>query len=488
MLERYDMLIDGQWVASSSGDVFESENPYSGQVWATIPRATQEDVEKAVEAADRAFNGPWSETTASERGHLLHKLGDLIKDNAARIAEIEVRDNGKLLAEMRHQLNYIPEYFYYYAGLADKIEGAVIPIDKKTVFNFTRREPLGVVLAILAWNSPLMFFAYKAAPALAAGNTLVVKPSEFTSASMLEVAKLATKAGFPDGVINVITGFGSEIGDALVGHPKIGKVAFTGSDSTGQRIAEKAAANIVPVTLELGGKSANIVFPDAEIDNAVNGAMAGIFGAGGQTCAAGSRLLVHKSIAESFVEKLVASSSKIRLGDPCAAETQMGPMANGPQFEKVRGFFGIAQAEGAEVALGGKPAGLGGYFVEPTIYTKVSNDMRIAREEVFGPLLGVIPFEDDDEAISLANDSAYGLAAGIWTQDYRRMLRVSKAIRAGTIWVNCFRAVSYTSPFGGYKRSGHGREMGIETINAYLQTKSVWIDTAESVANPFVIG
>ncbi|WP_457376051.1 aldehyde dehydrogenase [Pseudomonas tolaasii] len=487
MVKAYQMLIDGKWVDSVSGCVFESENPYTGKVWATLPRATPEDVDAAMEAADRAFNGVWAEYTATQRGQLLYKLGELISQNAERLAEIEVQDNGKLLSEMKAQLSYLPKYFYYYAGLADKIEGAVIPSDNKAHFNFTRREPLGVVLAITAWNSPLLFFALKAAPALAAGNTMVVKPSEFTSASMLELAALISQAGFPDGVVNVITGFGGEIGDSLVEHKKTVKIAFTGSDYTGARVSEKAAKNVVPVTMELGGKSANIVFADAEIDNALNGVMAGIFGAGGQTCVAGSRLLVHKSIAGEFIERLVERSSQIRLGDPRDPDTQMGPMSNKPHFEKVNRFFDIAVSDGAHVALGGRPAALGGYFVEPTIYTGVANSMRIAREEVFGPLLAVIEFEEDDEAISIANDCEYGLAAGVWTQDYRRMLRMSKSLRAGTVWANCYRTVSFTTPFGGCKRSGHGRESGMEAINAYLQTKSIWINTAEKVANPFVM-
>lgn len=487
-VKRYDMLIDGKWVQAEGGRTFLTEDPFLREEWGEIPRATPSDANDAVNAAHRALSGEWSGYTPTQRGHILRRFADLISKEAERIALLEVQDNGKLLAEMRHQLSYIPEWFHYYGGLADKIEGAVIPIDKPSVFNFTWREPLGVVLAILAWNSPLMFFAYKAAPALAAGNTVVVKPSEFTSVSMLEIARLAEKAGFPKGVINVVTGFGQDIGDSLVEHPLVRKVAFTGSDGTGQRIAQKAATNLIPVTLELGGKSANIVFEDAELDNAVNGAMAGIFGAGGQTCAAGSRLLIQKNLADEFTERLLTASREIRLGDPREEATQMGPMANRPQFEKVKSYYEIAAQDGAEPLLGGKASELGGYFVEPTIYGGVTNSMRIAREEVFGPLLSILTFDDEDEAIDIANDSPYGLAAGIWSTDYRRMLRVSKAIAAGTIWINTFRAVSVTSPFGGYKRSGYGREMGIETLEAYLQTKSVWMDTAEKVRNPFVIG
>lgn len=490
-VKTYRMYIGGEWVDAIAGGWFDSENPFTGRVWARVPRARSEDVDRVVAASRKAFRGPWSRMTASARGLVLHRFGDLIALHADRLARTEVRDNGKLFAEMKAQLDYIPNWFRYYGGLADKIEGAVIPTDKLDVFNYTRHEPLGVVVAITAWNSPLMLLAYKLAPALAAGNTVVVKPSEFTSCSALELMELVAEAGFPPGVINVVTGYGAEMGDALVGHPDVAKIAFTGSDRTGQRIYETAARSIKPVTLELGGKSPNIVFADARLDDAVNGIMGGIFAAAGQTCAAGSRLLVHRSIAGELVDRVVEGSRTIRMGDPMEATTQLGPISNRPQFERVMGLLDVARAEGAEVRLGGGRSTLAecgdGLFVEPTVLTGVSNDMRIAREEVFGPVLSVIPFDDDDEAVAIANDSMFGLAAGVWTQDYRRMLHMAERLQAGTVWINTYRAVSYLSPFGGYKRSGLGREMGPDAIRAYLQTKSVWISTAEQQPSPFVI-
>jgi aldehyde dehydrogenase (NAD+) len=493
-MRQYKMMIDGQWVDASNSERFKTINPFSGEAWATIPRGTRDDVDRAVAAAKTAFrSGPWRKTTASERGRLLRRLGDLIADNAERLAAIETTDNGKLINEMAFQLRYIPQWYYYFGGLADKIQGAVIPIDKPDTFNFTRQEPLGVCVGITAWNSPLLLLAYKLAPALAAGNTMVVKPSEYTSASTLEFARLIEQAGFPPGVFNVVTGYGCEIGDALVTHPDVAKIAFTGSETTGRRIGELAARSFKKVTLELGGKSPHIVFDDAEIDNAVKGVISGIFAATGQTCIAGSRLLVHRSIHDQFIERLIAFAKRARKGDPMLTTTQVGPITTPPQYDKILDYIGIAKKEGASCVLGGGPAigpdvGKGGYFIEPTIFTGVNNRMRIAREEVFGPVLACIPFDDDEEAIAVANDTTYGLAAGFWTQDMRRMLRLSAQLEAGTVWVNTYRVISYLSPLGGYKHSGIGRENGIESIQNYLQTKSVMIGTAKDVADPFVMG
>ncbi len=490
-LPRHRMLIGGRWVDPAGGRWLESENPFTGKAWAEIPRGAGADVEAAVHAAWQAFRGPWRSLTASARGAILRRFGDLVAENAERLAALEAQDNGKLISEMRGQLNYIPQWFHYFGGLADKIEGRVIPIDKPGVFNFTREEPLGVVAAITPWNSPLMLATWKLAPALAAGNTVVWKPSEFSSVSAFAFAELFEQAGFPPGVVNLITGLGSEIGEALITHPKVAKVAFTGGDATGQRVYELAARGIKPVTLELGGKSANIVFDDADLPNAVKGAVSGIFAATGQTCIAGSRLLVQKGVHDAFLAELLALAKTARMGDPLETTTQVGPITTRPQFNKVLEYIGIAKGEGATCVLGGGPASRPecgeGWFVEPTIFTGVKPTMRIAQEEVFGPVLSVIPFEDEDEAVAIANDTLYGLAAGVWTSSIKRALKMSERLEAGTIWVNTYRAVSYMSPFGGYKRSGLGRESGLTAIRQYLQEKSVWIDTNDEVPNPFVM-
>ena len=491
-LEKLQMYIGGEWCDPASGEWFESFNPFTGKAWALIPRGGAEDAGRAVAAARKAFtSGDWPAINATGRGHLLRRLGDLVAENAERLAKIEVRDNGKLMAEMGMQLKYVPEWYYYFGGLADKIEGAVLPIDKPDTFNYTRHEPLGVVVAIVPWNSPLLLTAWKLAPALAAGNTVIVKPSEFTSASTLEFVKLVEEAGFPPGVVNVVTGFGKEVGEPLVAHPDVAKVAFTGGEASGQRVYETAAKGLKKVSLELGGKSPNIVFDDAVMDNAVKGAISGIFAATGQTCIAGSRLLVQESIHDEFVDKLVAFAKTARMGDPMSLDTQVGPITTLPQYEKILGYLDVARDEGVQCVLGGskadRPECGDGWFVEPTVYTGVRNDMRIAQEEIFGPVLSVIPFGDEDEAVAIANDIVYGLAAGVWTTSMRRAIKVSEKLQAGTIWVNTYRAVSFMSPFGGYKRSGLGRESGQEAIKEYLQTKSVWISIATEMPNPFVM-
>jgi (Z)-2-((N-methylformamido)methylene)-5-hydroxybutyrolactone dehydrogenase len=488
-LTKYKMFIGGEWTDAAAGGYFETVNPYTGEPWALIPRGGREDVDRAVGAAHRAFTqGDWPRLTATQRGALLRKLGDLIGPKARHLAEVEVRDNGKLISEMAAQTAYMAQWYYYYGGLADKIEGAVLPTDKADVFNYTRHEPLGVVAAIVPWNSPLLLTAWKLAPALAAGNTVVIKPSEFTSASALEFMKLIEEAGFPKGVVNVVTGFGPDVGAPLVEHPLVAKIAFTGSDATGQKIYEAAARGLKRVSMELGGKSPNIVFDDADLDNAVKGAISGIFAASGQTCIAGSRLLVQRSIHDRFVEKLVAFARTAKMGDPMSTDTQVGPVTTPPQYRKVLDYLDIAKGEGANAALGGSSAPeFGGFFVQPTIFTGVKNSMRIAQEEVFGPVLSVIPFADEDEAVAIGNDIVFGLAAGVWTRDIKRALTMSNRLQAGTVWVNTYRAVSFMSPFGGYKRSGIGRESGQEMIREYLQTKSVWISTATEVPNPFVM-
>ncbi len=491
-MQKYQMYIDGKYVDSVSAKWFDSYNPYSGEPWAQIAQGNADDVDRAVRVAHRAYTeGPWSELTASQRGLLLHKLGDLVARDARKLAETEVRDNGKLIAEMQGQLNYIPQWYYYFGGLADKIQGTVPPIDKKGYFNFTRHEPLGVVAAITPWNSPLLLVAYKLAPALAAGNTVVIKPSEFTSASTLEFVKLFEEAGFPPGVVNVVTGFGKDVGSPLVEHPLVKKITFTGSDATGRAINELAAKTFKRVSLELGGKSPNIVFADANLEDAANGAVSGIFAATGQSCIAGSRLLLQESIHDAFVEKLLAIAKTARMGDPMSPDTQIGPVTTRPQYEKVLGYIDIARKEGAKLLLGGGPATRAecgkGWFVEPTVFADVNNRMRIAQEEVFGPVLSVIKFKDEAEALAIANDVRFGLGAGVWTSDIGRAFRMSERIQAGTVWVNTYRAVSFMAPFGGFKDSGLGRENGIDAIRDYLQVKSVWINTGAATGNPFVM-
>jgi acyl-CoA reductase-like NAD-dependent aldehyde dehydrogenase len=491
-MKRYPMYINGQVKDAASGQWFDSYNPFTGEVWGLIAQGGADDVDRAVTAAHKAFtSGPWPQLTASQRGALLRRLGDLITRDARKLAEFEVRDNGKLIAEMAAQLNYVPQWYYYFAGMADKVEGSVIPLDKKGYFNFTRHEPLGVVAAITPWNSPLLLTSWKIAPALAAGCTVVLKPSEFTSASTLEFVKLFEEAGFPPGVVNVVTGFGKDVGMPLVEHPLVRKITFTGSDATGRVINQLAAKHFKRVSLELGGKSPNIVFADANLDDAVNGAVSGIFAATGQTCIAGSRLLLQESIHDQFLDKLIALAKTARMGDPMSMETQVGPITTRPQYDKVLSYIDIAKKDGAKLVLGGAPATRAecgqGWFIEPTIFSEVNNQMRIAQEEVFGPVLSVIKFKDEDEAVAIANDSNFGLGSGVWTSDIGRAFRMSERIQAGTVWVNTYRAVSYMSPFGGYKDSGLGRENGIDAIREYLQVKSVWVNTGAATANPFTM-
>jgi acyl-CoA reductase-like NAD-dependent aldehyde dehydrogenase len=491
-MKRYQLRIDGRSVDPAGAVWFESQNPYTGQAWAAIPRSDARDVDRAVQAAHRALTeGPWAQMSASQRGMLLHRLGDLIARDAARLAATEVRDNGKLLAEMLGQLNYIPQWYYYFGGLADKIQGTTLPLDKKGYFSFTRNEPLGVVAAITPWNSPLMLASWKIAPALAAGCTVVVKPSEFTSASTLEFAELFDEAGFPPGVFNVVTGFGGEVGTPLVEHPLVRKISFTGSDTTGRIINEKAARHFKHTAMELGGKSPNIVFADADLEQAVFGAISGIFAATGQTCIAGSRLLVQDSIYDSLVEKLLAVARTARMGDPMDPATQVGPVTTPPQFSKVLEYIDVAREEGATLLLGGQrgeaPECGSGWFVQPTIFGNVRNDMRIAQEEVFGPVLSILRFKDEAEAVAIANDVRFGLAAAVWTSDIGRALRMSERLQAGTVWINTYRAISYMAPFGGYKDSGLGRENGIDAIREYMQVKSVWINSGAVAGNPFVM-
>lgn len=492
-MQQYGLFINGAQVDPSTGNWFDTTEPFSGKAWARIARGGPEDARKAVDTAYDAYRSDaWRGLTATQRGGLLRRLGDLVKQNADRLGQIEQRDNGKLITEVRGQVLNVAEWFYYYAGLADKIGGQVVPINKPGVFNYVKYEPLGVIVAITPWNSPLALTAWKLAPALAAGNTVVVKPSEYTSASLLELAELAIEAGFPPGVINVVTGYGAELGEALITHPRTAKIAFTGGDAGGRAVNQLAAPDFKPVTLELGGKSPNIVCEDADQEQAIRGVISGIFGAAGQTCMAGSRLLVQASIHDAFVARLVEVVRDAKIGDPSLPDTQIGPIATRPQWQRILDYIAIAKQEGAVCALGGHalegPEYGAGQFIAPTIFTGVRNDMRIAQEEVFGPVLSVIPFDDLDQAVAIGNDVRFGLAAGVWTRDLARAMACVDQLEAGTVWVNNYRATSFTTPFGGYKHSGLGREGGTEAIKAFLQEKSVWITPEPNRANPFVLG
>lgn len=492
-MKTYQTYINGEWTDAASGKRFLTSDPYTGEPWAEIPQCDATDVDRAAAAAHRAFeDGPWARMTQTARGKVLRRIGDLIAKHADHLAEIEVRDNGKLISEMNAQTNYMPEWYYYYGGLADKVQGAVVPVDKPDHFTYILREPVGVCGFIIPWNSPLLLMSWKLAPALAAGCTCVIKPSEFTSASTLEFMKLVIdEADLPPGVVNVVTGYGAEAGEAVVTHPKVSKVAFTGGSATGSRVASLASSQFKKISLELGGKSPNIVFDDCIMDDAVSGAISGIFAATGQTCIAGSRLLVQETIHDAFVEKLVAMAKTAKLGNPMSFETQVGPVTTPPQYDKILSYLDIAKGEGADCVMGGGPAGtdMGGgkYFVQPTVFTGVDNQMRIAQEEVFGPVLSVIKFKDEDDAARIANDIMYGLGSGVWTQNLKRATSMAQRIRAGTVWVNTYRAVSFTMPFGGYKSSGLGRENGQSAIEEYLQTKSVWINNGPGGGNPFVM-
>ncbi len=488
-MTRYQHFIDNEWHHPAGGRWFATEDPFSGEAWAEIPRGDAVDADRAVQAAARAFDGPWSRMSASDRGMLLHKLGSLIERSAQHLAQIECRDNGKLASDVLNQVRYMAKYFYYYAGLADKIQGHVVPMDKPKVFNYIRYEPMGVVVSITPWNSSLSLTAWKMAPALCAGNTMVCKPSEYTSASLLEFAKLVVEAGFPPGVVNVVTGFGAEVAEPLVRHPLVQRIAFTGGDESGRKIYGMAAEGLKRVSLELGGKSPNIVFDDADLDQAVNGALSGIFSAAGQTCVAGSRLLVQETIHDKFVERIAALTNAAKIGNPADPATQIGPITTRPQYDKVVRYIEIAKAEGARCVAGGHALSGPGYgcgqFVEPTIFADVTNDMRIAQEEVFGPVLAVIKFKDEEDAIRIANDVRFGLAAGVWTQSLHRAMLMTQRLRAGTVWVNNYRSSSYTTPFGGFKDSGIGREGGVDAVREYMEPKSVWISTDLAMANPF---
>jgi acyl-CoA reductase-like NAD-dependent aldehyde dehydrogenase len=489
-IRTYDMLIDGEWVAAADGGMLESVNPSTGQVWSRVPEATEADVDRAVRAAHEAFlNGPWSKMTPTERGKHLRRLAELLAEKSEDLGRTETIDTGKMLKETRWQAKYIAEFFQFYAGCADKISGETLPIDKPDLFVFTKREPLGVVAAVVPWNSQLFLVAVKIGPALAAGNTVVLKASEHASAAMLEFGKLIEEAGFPPGVVNIVTGHGDPCGRALTGHKLVSRISFTGGPGAARHVLENSKNNFAEVSLELGGKSPFIVFEDANIESAVNASIAGIFGATGQSCVAGSRLYLHEDIADEFLERMVAQAREIKIGDPLLDETQMGPLCTTGQRDNIERELAFAQEEGAEILTGGKrPEGMDGLFFEPTILSCPRQDLRIVDTELFGPVLCVQRFKTEEEALELANDTEHGLAAGIFTRDSARSLRMSSAVRAGIVWVNTYRVVSPIAEFGGIKGSGYGRESGFQAMYDYTRPKTVWMNTSdEPMANPFVM-
>ncbi|HZJ45204.1 MAG TPA: betaine-aldehyde dehydrogenase [Pyrinomonadaceae bacterium] len=478
---KYQLFIDGQWVDAESGKTFETPNPATGETLAEVAEADKADIDKAVQAARRAFEGKWSKMSARDRGRLLYKLSQLLEAKSADLAALETADNGKPIKESLYiDLPQVVENFEYFAGWATKIEGETIPVPGK-MFNYTLREPIGVCGQIIPWNFPLLMAAWKLAPALAAGNTVVLKPAEQTPVGAMELASLIQEAGFPEGVVNVVPGYGETAGAALASHPGIDKVAFTGSTEVGKLIAKAAAENLTKVSLELGGKAPNIVFADSDLDQAVAGAMMGIFYNQGQVCCAGSRLFVEASIKDEFVDKLKGRAEKIAVGDPMDKATQMGPQVSAEQLDRIKGYVDIARSEGAAVLTGGSPPSLDaafekGFFFRPTIFSDVNNKMRVAQEEIFGPVVSVISFENEEDLIKQANDTIYGLSAGIWTRDITRAHRFAKEIKAGVVWINTYNMFNAASPFGGYKQSGYGREMGKHALDLYTQVKSVWVD------------
>lgn len=478
---KYQLFIDGQWVDAESGKTFTTPNPATGENLAEVSEADKADIDKAVSAARRAFEGKWSKMSARDRGRILYKLSKLIEEHSTELAALETADNGKPIKESTYvDIPQVAENFEYFAGWATKIEGETIPVPGQ-MFNYTLREPVGVCGQIIPWNFPLLMAAWKLAPALAAGNTVVLKPAEQTPVTAMELGRLIQEAGFPEGVVNIVPGYGETAGAALASHPGIDKIAFTGSTEVGKLIAKAAAENLTKVSLELGGKAPNIVFADADMDQAVSGAMMGIFFNQGQVCCAGSRLFVEEKVKDEFLEKLKDRASRINVGDPMDKGTHMGPQVSEEQLSRIKSYVDVAQKEGATMLAGGESPKLDGafqkgYFFQPTIFSDVNNQMRVAQEEIFGPVVSVITFRDEDDLIKQANDTIYGLSAGIWTRDITRAHRFAKEINAGVVWINTFNQFNAASPFGGFKQSGYGREMGKHALEMYTHVKSVWVD------------
>ena len=485
-LETLQMLIDGQWCAASDGAAFDCIDPSTGLAWARIPEATYADVNRAVEAAATALDGPWGAMTPTQRGKHLARLADLLAAHSEEIGRIETRDTGKMFKETAWQATYIAEYLHFFAGAADKISGDTLPIDKPEMFVFTNREPLGVIAAVIPWNSQMFLTATKLGPALAAGNTMVLKASEHASAPLLAFGKLVAEAGIPPGVVNIITGHGAVCGRELTRHPKVARVAFTGGPAAAAQVIKNSAENFAEVSLELGGKSPIIVFDDANIESAVNGAIAGIFAASGQSCVAGSRLYLHDDIADDFLARMLNIARGIVIGDPKADATEMDPLCTLGQIEHIERQVALAIEEGGRLLCGGRRLAGPGLFFEPTIIECPRQDMTIVDTELFGPVLAVQRFRTESEVLALANDTKHGLAAGLFTRDGARQLRLAKALKSGMVWVNTYRMISPIAEFGGVKTSGHGREAGLQAMYDYTRAKTIWVNLSDDpIANPF---
>jgi aldehyde dehydrogenase (NAD+) len=478
-MTRKQLFIDNQWRDAESKKTLEVINPATEEVVAEVASADRADIDAAVAAARAALEGPWSRMSARDRGRLVWKIGEKLLERADEVARLETLHNGKPIFESRQiEIPAAAECFQYYAGWADKIHGETIPV-RGDYLTYTLREPVGVIAAIVPWNFPLLLTAWKVAPALACGNTVIIKPASQTPLTAIALAEIAADVGLPPGVLNVITGPGASVGQMLVEHPGIDKIAFTGDTSTGKGIMRGAAETLKKITLELGGKSPNIVFPDADLDAAVRGATTGIFYGKGEVCAAGSRLLVDKSIKSEFIDKVAARAKKMTPGDPMDPKTRLGAVASKKQLETDLRYIEVAKREGAQLVAGGARADIGtgkGYFLQPTVFDGVTPEMTIAREEVFGPVLAAIEFADIDEAIARANQSSYGLAAAVWTKDIKKAHYVARRLQAGTVWINTYNIYDTAAPFGGYKQSGFGREMSMHALEHYTQIKSVWVD------------
>jgi len=487
-LKQYKMFIDGEWVDSDTKKTFETLNPENNKPWAVVPEASANDVDRAVKAAQKAFEGEWPKLLPRERGKYLRAIADKLRENAELLGEIETIDTGKLFRETKKQANYIAEYYDYYAGMADKVEGTVLPIDKPNIQAITTRVPIGVIAAIIPWNSQMLLTVTKLAPALAMGNTVVIKSSELAPAVLFEFAKLVEETGMPKGVVNVITGFGDPCGKALTTHSLVEKIAFTGGPETARHIIRNSAENLSEVSLELGGKSPVAVFEDANQENAINGITAGIFGASGQSCIAGSRLYLQKSIYNEFLDKLAKRAEKIKIGAPMDPESEMGPIGNFKQLEIIEKNIKLTLEQGGKIKCGGKrhPFSNEGYYFPPTIIECDNHNLPTAENELFGPILSVMKFENEEEVINKMNDNQYGLSSGVYTSDFSRGMRVSKAIRAGITFVNTYRLISPSAPFGGMKDSGYGKEAGIESIKDYTRVKTTWYYTSDKpTLDPF---
>lgn len=488
-LPHYQMYIDGAWSEGADGQIMASQNPATGADWATFACAAPADVERAVAAARRALNNPaWRDMTQTQRGKLLYRLAGLIEENAQNLGRLETTDSGKLLAETSTQTAYVGDYYRYYAGLADKIEGAVLPIDKPEMHVFTRREPIGVVVAIVPWNAQMFLTATKLGPALAAGCTVVLKASEVAPVPMLAFAGLIEQAGFPAGVVSIVTGDAENCAVPLTRHPDIDRVAFTGGPETARHVVRNSAENFAVTSLELGGKSPILVFEDADLEGAANGLIAGNFGASGQSCVAGSRGLIHRPIMNALIAKITEKASQIVVGDPMDSQSHLGPLCTAAQIKKIEATLVLAGKQGAKVHFGGGPLVRAGNYMAPTLVECAHADTETLKVEMFGPVMSLIPFDTEEEAVAIANDTPFGLGSGVFTQNLARAHRVSARLKAGICWVNTYRAISPIAPFGGYNQSGYGREAGIDTIYDYTRTKTTWINTSDSpMENPFVM-